>query len=262
MFVRVVWCDLLARWSESAGLDPVRFKPLRPESVNRIAVAIFLKPRDAKSRQSMLADQSIPGQELFPTQAIAFAGIFKREHPCRTADTTSALRLETQRFVSGGGKSSMVMGPPDGPIITVGLVRSLCAPSDLAIMPPPGRFTYHLSHPNLPSACYQLVKLSASRSRWISCILPLLLKVWLTSAPGRRRRWLTGSSGRTVASKHHDAGESPPDGSQNGRADSPLLFGAAQPTIQGGQVAAIAIGEIAVGDVLFELFQMQARLSR
>jgi hypothetical protein len=45
--------------------------------------------------------------------------------PARTADTTSALRRMTQRWVLGGGRSSTVSGLPAGPMTLLGLpVRS------------------------------------------------------------------------------------------------------------------------------------------
>src|SRR4051794_31488779 len=40
----------------------------------------------------------------------------RESKPPRTAATTWALRRMTQRFVSGGGKSAIVNGPPSGPI--------------------------------------------------------------------------------------------------------------------------------------------------
>ena len=60
----------------------------------------------------MAVDKTLPGEEFFHRQRVAFAGFFEAEDPARTAATTSALRRMTQRFVSGGGRLSRLTPDP------------------------------------------------------------------------------------------------------------------------------------------------------
>ena len=92
-------------------------------SIKRELLPVLLDAGRAEPGKAVLVDRVLPGQEFLDRQGVAAARLFERQHPPRTAATTSALRRMTRRFVPGAGKSAMVRGEPSGPMTYLTLGR-------------------------------------------------------------------------------------------------------------------------------------------
>ena len=79
-------------------------------------LAILLNACGAQARKTMTINRTLPGEKLLDGQAIAITGFIKAQQAAAHGGNDFRLATDTQRWVSGAGRSAIVSGLPSGPI--------------------------------------------------------------------------------------------------------------------------------------------------